>query len=507
MAKQFKMAPGEVWGKDSSGKYFFNADHYPLSYANEADVTLLTGVSIVFPDFHKGNAYQWQQWDSGDANHNPRESAISLITMPGQEWGPTTMLRPPTSGCEIADTVIATVPENADHCIYEVNLTRTVTPSQVNGNTVPVIFQEGQWVQAYGGSLPVEWSNPYTRMLQFYLAPIANGDGTRNVLMRMLQSVVNQRQYNYRSDNDYNKTGWSWGGPYGSAFGIPVSQRATGGPATDVAGVGGRYKRTGANAIATSDNTNYSSTFTGQIRIRPGRSGVTPTAGGADPTQPFYFVTDIDQQTAVASSYTFTGKQFGPAPTVVQTRRIIVAITGKVSASGANNITGVTIGGVTATRVAFANQSAIHTSAIYIATVPTGDTGNVVVTYNGNQTCCNIMVSAGYNMVSSTADGTIQSTTSGQNVSLATAANGWTIATGVHQFIWDNILYANVDPQLYGISGIGNMSTFPVSTLTAPTLATDAYQATTGSTLTVQLLNNGTGVTVNSCAWVAASFH
>lgn len=498
------MIPGQVWGKDSSGKYFFNADNYPLSYANEADVTLLSGVSIVFPDFRKGNAYQWQQWDSGDASHNPRESAISLITMPGQEWGPTTMLRPPTSGCEIPDVVITTVPENADHCIYEVNLTRTVTPSQVNGNTVPVIFQEGQWVQAYGGSLLVEWSNPYTRMLQFYLAPIANGDGTRNVLMRMIQSVVNQRQYNYRQDNDYNKTGWSWGGPYGSAFGIPVSFRASGGPATDVAGVGGRYKRGGANAVATSDNTNYSSTFTGQIRVRPGRSGITPTSGGADPTQPFYFVTDIDQIVASTTTYTFSGKQFGPAPTGVQTRRMMVSLT----SGGANNISSVTIGGVAATLVATVKLTTVATSAIYIANVPTGDTGNVVVTFSGNQAYCNIQLCAGYNMASSTPDAIIQNTTSGQNQSLATVASGWTMAIGVHQpFIWDNIIFANQDPQLYGFSGMGNMSTFPASTTAGATIASTANQNTDGSTLTVQLRNNGSGVVANSCAWVAASFH
>jgi hypothetical protein len=78
--------------------------------------------------------------------------------------------------------------------------------------------------------------------------------------------------------------------------------------------------------------------------------------------------------TANQTSYTFASQNFGTASAT----RYIAAVVGQ---RGANNIVSVTIGGVAATIVAQSNQS-IDSAAIAIAAVPTGATGDVVVTWN-----------------------------------------------------------------------------------------------------------------------------
>jgi hypothetical protein len=95
---------------------------------------------------------------------------------------------------------------------------------------------------------------------------------------------------------------------------------------------------------------------------------------------------------------TFTSRALGTAGR----RHIIVTI------AAARAPTGVTIAGITATQVAGVTLLTSVNSFIYIASVPTGATGDVVVTFGGTNGFCMIGVYAAYNLRSATAVDTAQ---------------------------------------------------------------------------------------------------
>jgi hypothetical protein len=90
---------------------------------------------------------------------------------------------------------------------------------------------------------------------------------------------------------------------------------------------------------------------------------------------------DSDTSTTDLTTYTFSGMDFGDANA---DRKIIVCIQGH--ANSARSISSVTIGGVTATELVSQADASVggHRAAIYGAAVPTGTSGNVVVTFSGS---------------------------------------------------------------------------------------------------------------------------
>ncbi len=499
MTRSWQIVPGRVLGK-KDGVPFFDTDAFPVQYANESQEVLLTGQTITFPDFQKGNAYCWQQWDGPSGN--PTESAISVVTIPNQEWGPSASLAYITAGCNLDDTVIGTVPALADGSTkFFVKLTRTASPSNVNGISVPVQFEENVWVECPGGSLPVEALYPFARMIQLFLAAADNGDGTRNVIMRRLMSTVRQRQGFYRSGNNYSKTGWNYGGTYGSVFGVPVAQIDTRGASTDLSGIGGRFRRNGSNPASTTDNTNYRSIFTGDIRIVPGRAQIAPLSGGGDPNGPHFLFTDEDQRGA-GDPYTFTDRLIGDA----DPGRVVFALVMTYGSSG-RSISSVTIAGVVASLVAtttFGSFAGI--AAIYAATVPSGTTATVVVDCSGSMTAIAIDLVAGYNISSLVPDAIIQSSDLNTNRSLPTTAGGFALACSISNDSWGNYLFLNWNDDDYDLSGIENAVLTQVGdpATDGGILGCRAFQNTDGTTLQLRLNNPGTPPVR---AWVAASFH
>jgi hypothetical protein len=87
--------------------------------------------------------------------------------------------------------------------------------------------------------------------------------------------------------------------------------------------------------------------------------------------------------TANATEYTFSGQAVGAADAA---RRVFVAITGQYNDGVARNVASVTIGGVSATQASAINYVAAGVNSlvaeIWVATVPTGTTADVVVTFN-----------------------------------------------------------------------------------------------------------------------------
>lgn len=90
---------------------------------------------------------------------------------------------------------------------------------------------------------------------------------------------------------------------------------------------------------------------------------------------------DSGGTSATATSFTFTGATFGTAD---PERYILVGI--GTSVSGGGLPTGVTIGGVTASRVKSSSLGTNPTADLWQALVPTGTSGNVVATYGSNAT-------------------------------------------------------------------------------------------------------------------------
>lgn len=113
-----------------------------------------------------------------------------------------------------------------------------------------------------------------------------------------------------------------------------------------------------------------------------------------------------------SSSYSFTNVDFGEA----NPNRSIVVVVGTDDGTGEGNVSGVTIGGVTATQVVSNNydysfSSRTHCS-IWIADVPSGATGTVVVTTDNTTICCGISVYRLNDLASTTAADTANSNTS-----------------------------------------------------------------------------------------------
>lgn len=107
--------------------------------------------------------------------------------------------------------------------------------------------------------------------------------------------------------------------------------------------------------------------------------------------------TDADVSAANATEYTFSGKALGAAHT---NRKIVVHITFEDTSDAGSTISSVVTGGISAGIVSDGSTSAIsdsgsgdtEISALYIASVPTGTTGDVVVTLNEAVTNCSITI-------------------------------------------------------------------------------------------------------------------
>jgi hypothetical protein len=131
------------------------------------------------------------------------------------------------------------------------------------------------------------------------------------------------------------------------------------------------------------------------------------------------------EQTATASSYSFTSLSFGMADA---DRYIVACLTIQASVDGVG-ITDCTIGGITATQIV---QSALaggrRGAAIFIAKVPTGTSGTVAFTLSGNAANASVAV---YSVIGGPAASSTSSTDNAPTASLNIAAHGAVIAVAI----------------------------------------------------------------------------
>lgn len=136
-----------------------------------------------------------------------------------------------------------------------------------------------------------------------------------------------------------------------------------------------------------------------------------------------------DIRLTTTNSYSFTSQDIGTASS---DRYVLVAIT-TTSTVGAISITGVTVGGVSASLVhsqAHTTGSVWAIAAFYIAAVPTGTTATVAITTSSNQLLCRIGIWALTNLSSTTASDTAGSTSTTATLDMDTVVDGGAFVCG-----------------------------------------------------------------------------
>lgn len=119
-------------------------------------------------------------------------------------------------------------------------------------------------------------------------------------------------------------------------------------------------------------------------------SGVTQALVGGFGYKPPYSLAFVNSYTSAAdtSSYTFSNVDFGAAGATREVFVVIVATT-----TTPRSVSSVTIGGVTATRATSVPSASNTTSqSIAFATVPTGTSGAVAITFSGACSACYIAI-------------------------------------------------------------------------------------------------------------------
>jgi hypothetical protein len=159
--------------------------------------------------------------------------------------------------------------------------------------------------------------------------------------------------------------------------------------------------------------------------------GTVPMPGGGSKPPITLAFTDSDFNNSDASSYTFTAKAIGTASA---TRRVVVGVTARWSGSVGTYPSTLTVGGVTCNRVDLQTDGT-NWAALYIGNVPTGTTGDVVISGMGNQlNWIAIGVWALDNVLSNTpiqtGGATGSSTSAAGNINVK--KDGVTIAIGMH---------------------------------------------------------------------------
>lgn len=223
-------------------------------------------VSVVFPDFTKDYAYNWQ-W-LNDHNSLAEQVAMdnscsSAISVPAQEWS--------------SETDLADIPDGADIVVGLVRINRTVAPSHSwGGNTIEMVQPSNVWIP-FSGSLLMEAEVGMARAFSLY-----QSGGKLKLHRQQSVSVAPGGWGSYGNagfvaiaPSDGNGGEWV----YGSAPGIPVVTIETRDSAATIYGDGvgqqpdykETHRRGGSAACSTSLSTNFSSTYSVEVVAKFGR--------------------------------------------------------------------------------------------------------------------------------------------------------------------------------------------------------------------------------------------
>jgi len=196
----------------------------------------LTAYAITFPNFlNLTYFYEYNTFNSGPPLNSTGEACSSFGVIPAQEWGPSASPYNFTSPHILADIDVGAAPTGTDYVDVQVNLTRTTTPLMLGNNYVwPISFIQGQWLNLTDGSLVVEKFAGYARM--FWFEVVAG-----RILLRRKQSIGSANIVTHLLDAKENVPGLNQLGPANA----------------------------GGTGCANINSRNYTSVFTGDIKIIP----------------------------------------------------------------------------------------------------------------------------------------------------------------------------------------------------------------------------------------------
>lgn len=228
-------------------------------------------VSITFPDLIKRSAYGYSR---GSSEPFPglilySDGCMTVTTFPAQEWGPNGV-GDGTFANDLSEAVLGSVPAGVNYLDVRLFLTRTKAPSRYCGHSakpsagfeIPTLLSSNQ-VLAEGGSALVEAIGPLRRAIWI-------GRKGTDVVLRRYQSVnePNAVQYPTTWVTGSDTIGWSHHG--GSGSDKPnfawVNQEKLG---SNNDGARPRA-RSGSDACSLTDTSDFSSTYSGTVIIRPG---------------------------------------------------------------------------------------------------------------------------------------------------------------------------------------------------------------------------------------------
>lgn len=239
-------------------------------------------ISVAYPDLTKDWVYnwRWQSTNAGGGNYNIANRGDAYITAPPQEWS--------------ATTILAAAPAGANLVAAKVRINRTTAPANAwSGNTIAVKPKQNVWMP-FTGSLLVEEQVGMCRAFSLYI------DGSSNLILHRQQSVstgpgsgVDHTTWNggsplssaYYGDTAAGGSGTKRGGEwvYNAAAGLTIyndgtmSGSTTGSvsdfpPGSGIISVPTNRRLGQANALPTTDTTNYASTYTVDLAIKFGRA-------------------------------------------------------------------------------------------------------------------------------------------------------------------------------------------------------------------------------------------
>ena len=147
--------------------------------------------------------------------------------------------------------------------------------------------------------------------------------------------------------------------------------------------------------------------------------------------------TDSSASDTDLTTYTFSSLSIGEAST---SRHVIVAV---LASNAAATVSTLTVGGVSASLAKRATATN-GIAEIWIVAVPTGATGNVVVTFNAGSNRASVGVWAAYNLLSATATDSDESNADPGVISIDVQAGGILVAgvysaSGTVSYTWTNI--------------------------------------------------------------------
>jgi hypothetical protein len=255
MSHSYQLGGGKLTAS-ADGKVYLDATRKALQLIPAPIV--LNGYSIAWPDFPKGNAYFYDRISApvgGDST-----MCRSYITLTPQEW-------------QGADIVLGTVPVGTNSIdVQIVSFARTKDPSPVLGRAVPKCIRAGATLTLDGGSCTVETYAFFSRLFEIVLGGSDADLTPRPVILRRYQSVRDAVTVSWNPTNSGVATaaglGWSYGGANGIKGRIVsyIQQKGYDGGST-------HNRNNGGNACDLTDNTDFSSIWTGTIIVTPRRIG------------------------------------------------------------------------------------------------------------------------------------------------------------------------------------------------------------------------------------------